>query len=149
MESIWNTRPPQRSNQPFRTPNRDADNLEQQFNSLLQARDLLEFAQKIQDASKMKRQQSAYYPSDKMFSDIADHLKNVISKSPKNQLNEKNWGINLGRIMYSLKQFFGQCQGLEEVLFCIAGLLADQSKPWIVSAQSIGNALYGLQKLKH
>ncbi|MCD6026528.1 MAG: hypothetical protein K0R08_1047 [Solimicrobium sp.] len=46
MESIRNTRPHQHTSQPIRTSNRDADNLEQQFNSLLQTRDLLEFARK-------------------------------------------------------------------------------------------------------
>jgi len=102
--------------------------------SLLHTQDLAGFAQTIQALSQRDSDGSSDESSDGLLGDtsmLADHLKNIINQSPADQLSEPSWGSHLGNIIGSLKNFdFG---GGDPLLFCIAELLSDESKPWISS----------------
>lgn len=114
---------------------------EGQFESLLATTDLASFSQKILVISQMKDMQFINQISEKLFSDIAIHLKKVINQSPADQLSYPDWGIHLGNIMCGLQQFQGE--ELDPLLFCIAELLTDESKPWL-SSPAVRNLFFGL-----
>ncbi|MCD6026418.1 MAG: hypothetical protein K0R08_937 [Solimicrobium sp.] len=133
---------PERVAVPSKQPSKE---WEIQINSVFSARTVIDFVEKIQEASKLAP--AAQHRPDEWFRALTAHFQRVVEEEiSANTLVEEYWAVDLARVLYSFKQFSGRTDGISEFLSYIAELLGNEQKP-MLDPRGIGNALYGLQNL--